>query len=531
MATSTPDGTDDGSRLLAEADPRRTATDAQEQIDLRDASMVREAHLWSVLSAIDQGYCVCELVFDDDGRPTDYRFLETNSLFEEMTGLQDALGRRAYELVPSLESHWLATYAEVALGGEPLRFQQASPAMGRLFDVFATPVEPRGRFALIFADVTERQAALDALQESEQRFRNMADHAPVTIWVTDADGGCTYINKRWYDFTGQAEPEAMGRGWIDATHPDDRGRTEATFADANRRRVAFSLDYRLRHTDGTYRWAVDAAAPRFDDEGRFLGFVGTVMDITERKAAEEAVTTQRDREHDIAVRLQESMLPSAPIEDERVEIATAYVASAEFMQVGGDWFETFHTLDGRIGIVVGDVVGHNIEAAAEMGQLRAGLLALTAHVSTPAELLCELDTFAQRHRITEFATALCLFLDPNDGAIEYSSAGHPAAILCPPDGSSRWLDDGRSLPLGVLPIGARPLAADVLEPGGIIVAYSDGLIERRRQAVDVGLDRLAEAVERGRSGTMEELCSQILVASGDDQGFEDDTVLVSLRRR
>jgi PAS domain S-box-containing protein len=402
--------------------------------------------------------------------------------------------------------------------------------MGRHFDVFAMPVAPRGRFALVFADITERHAALEALQESERRFRNMADHAPVMIWVTDADGECTYLNRQWYEFTGQSEHEALGRGWLAATHPDDRVEAAATFADATRRRVAFTLDYRLRRRDGVFRWAVDAASPRFSGDGSFLGFVGSVMDITQRKEAESALAAQRDTERDIALRLQHSMLPTAPVEDARIEIATAYVTGSDLLRVGGDWYETFHAADGRVVVVVGDVVGHNAEATAAMGQLRAGLLALAPYVDSPDRLLCELDGFAQRHRITSFATAVCIFLDPTDGSIEYSCAGHPPAMLCPPEGGVRWLDAARSLPLGIQPVSSRPAATESLETGAVLVAYSDGLVERRGETIDVGLERLAEAVGEHRGNSVDELCTITLDALAGPVDLEDDTVLVVLRR-
>jgi PAS domain S-box-containing protein len=507
-----------------------TATDTQILADTRAWLAESQSRLETVFSGIDQAYCICELVVDDDGNPIDYRFLETNPQFEMTTGLRDPVGRTALELVPSLEASWVETYATVALDGVQLRFEQESKAMGRHFDVFAMPIAPRGRFAVVFTDITERRAALEALQESERRFRNMADHTPVMIWVTDADGECTYLNRRWYEFTGQSEQEALGRGWLEAAHPDDRPATSLTFADATRRQAAFNIDYRLRHHDGTYRWAVDAAAPRFSGDGRFLGFVGSVMDITARKDAERAVAAERDREREVALRLQQSMLSAAPVEDARLELATAYVAGADMLRVGGDWYETFHLADGRVAVVVGDVVGHNAEAAAAMGQLRAGLLALTPYVDSPDALLCELDRFAQRHEITDFATAVCIFLDPDSGGIEYSSAGHPPALVCPPNGPVRWLDGARSLPLGVLPVNERPVATESLEPGAVLVAYSDGLIERRGEVIDVGFRRLAEVVEPHRHDSVRDLCSRILATLAGPTVREDDTVLVVLRR-
>lgn len=132
-----------------------------------------------------------------------------------------------------------------------------------------------------------RRAAGAALRESEARFRNMADHAPVMMWVTDAAGHCTYLNRGWYEFTGQRQEQALGFGWLDATHPDDRAEAERVFLEANAARLPFRIEYRLRRADGAYRWAIDAAAPRFTQQGEYLGYVGSVIDITERKEAEE----------------------------------------------------------------------------------------------------------------------------------------------------------------------------------------------------------------------------------------------------
>ena len=143
--------------------------------------------------------------------------------------------------------------------------------------------------AIFYRDVTARKAADAALRESEERFRNLADHAPVMMWVTDPSGYCTYLNRRWYEFTGQSVPEAEGVGWLDATHPGDKAAAEGVFREANERRAPFRLEYRLRRADGVYRWAIDAAAPRFGPGGEFLGYVGSVIDIDERREIEEAL--------------------------------------------------------------------------------------------------------------------------------------------------------------------------------------------------------------------------------------------------
>ncbi len=153
-------------------------------------------------------------------------------------------------------------------------------------------------------DVTQRKRAEEALRESESRFRNMADHAPVMMWVTDPDGRCTYLNKAWYDFTGQTEQEALGLGWADATHPDDKDLATDTFLSATARQAPVYVEYRLRHRDGGYRWAIDAASPRFGPRGDFLGFVGSVIDISQRRAAEEVL---RESNEVLARRIDEAL--------------------------------------------------------------------------------------------------------------------------------------------------------------------------------------------------------------------------------
>ena len=134
-----------------------------------------------------------------------------------------------------------------------------------------------------------RQESTAALTESEQRFRNMAENSPVMMWITDANGYCSYLNKAWYTFTGQTEQEATGFGWLDATHPDDRAKAQLSFTEATSQQGPFRIEYRLRDRDGEYRWAIDAASPRFSATGEFLGYIGSVVDITERKRAEETL--------------------------------------------------------------------------------------------------------------------------------------------------------------------------------------------------------------------------------------------------
>jgi PAS domain S-box-containing protein len=123
----------------------------------------------------------------------------------------------------------------------------------------------------------------------------MADAAPAMVWMTDASGTGTFFSRGWYEFTGQ--PEAGGPGWLDTVHPDDRESARRASRVAHRKREPFVLDYRLRRRDGVYRWALDSGRPRFDENGEFLGHIGSIIDITERKQAEETLR-EADRRKD-----------------------------------------------------------------------------------------------------------------------------------------------------------------------------------------------------------------------------------------
>jgi PAS domain S-box-containing protein len=137
----------------------------------------------------------------------------------------------------------------------------------------------------VTVDISEQKRAAQALAESEARFRNMADSAPVMIRVTDPDGLCVYLSQQWYEFTGQPAESGLGCGWLDAVHPDDRDRTGRVFVESNARHTPFRADYRLCRRDGAYRHFVDSAVPRFAEDGSYRGYVGSVVDIHERTEA------------------------------------------------------------------------------------------------------------------------------------------------------------------------------------------------------------------------------------------------------
>jgi serine phosphatase RsbU (regulator of sigma subunit) len=262
---------------------------------------------------------------------------------------------------------------------------------------------------------------------------------------------------------------------------------------------------------------------------RSAGLQAVLHDVADRAALVLRSAQLREEEHQAAIRLQRALLPHQTLEHPALEIATLYMAATDALEVGGDWFESFELPDGRIAVVVGDVVGHNIEAAVAMGQLRSGILALAERISEPAELLSALDSFSHRHSVTHYATACCAVLDPTTGDLRYASAGHPPMLVWTPGSAGRWLDDVQSPPLGVCPAAQRPQGSIRLEPGSVLVAYSDGLVERRRQSIDAGMLQLLELADTFGDASATEICHDIIAGMIGDDPHDDDTVVLCLR--
>jgi two-component system sensor kinase FixL len=150
------------------------------------------------------------------------------------------------------------------------------------FDQHGKAVVMRG----VVRDITKRRLAEEALRESEARFRTVADVAPVMIWMSGPDKLCNFFNKGWLEFTGRTPAQEFGNGWAEGVHPEDLEHCLEVYGKAFDARETFTMEYRLRRKDGEYRWLLDTGTPRFDADGSFLGYIGSCIDIGERKQAE-----------------------------------------------------------------------------------------------------------------------------------------------------------------------------------------------------------------------------------------------------
>jgi serine/threonine-protein kinase RsbW len=228
-----------------------------------------------------------------------------------------------------------------------------------------------------------------------------------------------------------------------------------------------------------------------------------------------------EEQRDVAHVLQQSMLGGAPRPDPRYDVAAHYEPSSEHLEVGGDWHDMFAVPNGRVAIVIGDVVGRGLIAASAMGQLRSAVRALAGTGRGPAEVLTLLDTFTDQVPTAQYATLAYAEIDLDAGELHFACAGHLPPLLVEPGGAPRLLMDGRSPPLGVAAPGApRGEAVVALPRGAQLLLYTDGLVERRGEPIDDGLDRLVTAVAQQRGvppkTLVRRLAASLLSPVGDD---------------
>ncbi|GGR42606.1 histidine kinase [Streptomyces cinereoruber] len=278
----------------------------------------------------------------------------------------------------------------------------------------------------------------------------------------------------------------------------------------------------LEHPDGPLALRIDLEEQRpFTGEDQLL-----LSLLAGRLAQGLARAHQIDQQRETAIALQRAILGPSHLPE---GFAVRYEPATRPLEVGGDWYDTVTLPDGRIGIVVGDCVGRGLEAASVMGQLRSACRALLLQDAGPAQALMALDRFAAGVPGAMCTTVFCGVLDPGTGALTYSSAGHPPGILVLADGTTRLLEDGRSLPLAVRPGAPRPEGRCAISARSTLLLYTDGLVERRRRPLSAGIDQAGKALQDGRDTAIDELATDVMSRLAPADGYDDDVALLLYR--
>ncbi|MFC8677859.1 PP2C family protein-serine/threonine phosphatase [Streptomyces griseorubiginosus] len=378
------------------------------------------------------------------------------------------------------------------------------------------------------------------------------------------------VNEEFLGVSGRRREEIVGRYFFDVfpDNPNDRAATGMRNLAASLRRVldtgerdAMALQrYDVEDPERPGEWQVrywsPVNAPVVGPDGKVALVVHRVEEVTELMRARggprgsrarvleaELYTRAREiqefnerlrqahaREREVALALQEAMLPVSR-QSLHDRAAVRYRPAVGALNVCGDWYDLVDLVGGRgVGVSVGDVVGHGLGAACVMGQLRSALSAASRVAEGPAQALDVLGRYANVIEGAESATAVTTFIDFEHGTITYSSAGHPPPMLVHADGRVECLDKATDPPLDARPDPIpRPQATTTFSAGATLALYTDGLVERRHEDVDIGLARLADSLTRHRKEDPETLADAVLAELLPTSGATDDTALVIVR--
>jgi serine phosphatase RsbU (regulator of sigma subunit) len=314
--------------------------------------------------------------------------------------------------------------------------------------------------------------------------------------------------------------------WLSSLFPEDRAeclaRVEKALADPG----PYILLHRTTWPDGSIHHIECRGTVLVDDDGYPTGTTGVAIDVTERERNQALAFEALAHEREVVGVLQRALLPAHAPTMSEVQVARRYLPAMGADTVGGDWYAIV-PVDDKLGLAIGDVAGHGLEAIADMAAPRFSLRALALHdPSEPDRVLDRLNESLTVFDPDIMITALYGILDPNSGSWVFANAGHSPALLRRPDGTAAFLDYPSDPPLGVQATHRKH--CEQLAPGTTLVLYTDGLIERRTESIDVGLQRLRSACVDAPDDP-EALCDFLIETMLGDDPLGDDVALLAVK--
>jgi PAS domain S-box-containing protein len=362
----------------------------------------------------------------------------------------------------------------------------------------------------------------------DARLALALEAAQLGTWTWDIATGVTAWDVRLEQLHGLA-PGGFGgtfEDWLAAMHPDDRPECLARLERAMANPGPYLLLHRTTWPDGSVHWIECRGRVTVADDGAPTGTIGVAIDVTEREQRDANVVEQLERERSVVETLQHALLPDALPTVPGVSIAARYVAASGPAVVGGDWYAVIPLAGRALGVAIGDVAGHGLDAVAHMADARFSIRALALMEGPPESVIARLDDVVRVFDEGTLVTAVYGVLDPSAATWTYASAGHAPAVLRAPDGSTTVVDERTGPPLNC---GATYRSVTVpMVAGSMLVLYTDGLIERRNESLDDGLARLTAACRSGPA-TPEELCDHVVRELLDDGEADDDVAVVVVK--
>lgn len=496
-----------------------------------------------LFDSLDQGFFVIDVIFDENDRPVDLHYVEANAAATRILG-RDWTGKRLSEIGEGYEEYWFEIFGQVALTGECVREERYAAPEDKWWDfyVFKLGGPESRRIGNTFLDVTERKRAEEALHESENKYRTLFDSIDqgysIIEVIFDADG--RPVNYRFQEVNQAFERQTGIENAVGRLMRDIAPQHEQYWFDIYGEVARTGKPVRFENAADALGHYYDVCAFRVNEpEQHHVAVLFT--DISAQRQASAALSESEERHRllaeenerlyrqqlDIAENLQFALL-NIPSEIGPWRIGHLYRSATEAARVGGDFYDVFPVKGGMTAVLIGDVSGHGIQAARTATLVKDVVHAFTHQSIRTQEVLKRSNLLLIEKDLPGFVTLFLGILDAEAGILRYSSAGHPDMMLRRASGEILLLGSGTS-PLGIYADASWKPKKLELETNDLLLLYTDGVLEARRDGEMFGEKRLEQLLKR-KQVTPERLPRLILEKVLDHSGgkLQDDVAVLSL---